>query len=69
MERMIRPSGNHDILKNFPGSGEIDYLCAFPNKKATGLRPWVAGLSGFVLTADGLSLGPGGALTGLEPKS
>src|SRR5439155_27123151 len=32
-ERMVRASGNHDILKNFPRSSEIDQHCAFGNKK------------------------------------
>jgi hypothetical protein len=35
-ERMIRPSRNHDILKNFPGPGEIDHYRAFRNKKSNG---------------------------------
>src|SRR5206468_10547258 len=32
-EWLVRPSGNHGILKNFPRSSEIDHHCAFGNKK------------------------------------
>src|SRR5207249_4886851 len=34
VERMIRSSGNHHILKNLPRPGEIDYLCAVRDHKS-----------------------------------